>query len=132
MNGVFVDTSAWYALLDRADPDHRPVTTQLERHRGRLVTSSYIFDETLTLARYRLGMRVAQSFGEALRSGKLARQVRVTASDEDAAWDIFLRYRDHALSFIDCTSFVLMRQLRLATAVTLDADFRSFGLRSLP
>jgi predicted nucleic acid-binding protein len=103
LNGVLVDTSAWYALLDPADPDHRPVATQLERHRGRLVTSSYIFDEALTLARYRLGMHVAQSFGEALRSGRLARQVRATASDEEAAWEVFLRYCGHPLSFTDCT-----------------------------
>jgi uncharacterized protein len=132
LSQVFVDTSAWYALLDRADPDHGPVATTLKAHRGRLVTSSYVMDETLTLARYRLGWQVARRFGEELRAGRLGRLVRISALDEEAAWEIFVRYRDHALSFTDCASFALMRRLRLTQAVALDADFRSFGLHCLP
>jgi uncharacterized protein len=67
-----------------------------------------------------------------VRAGRLVRQVRVEPEDEDAAWAIFVRYRDHAFSFTDCTSFALMRRLRLDTAVAVDSDFRSFGLRCLP
>lgn len=66
---VFVDTSAWYALIDRADPDHTAVTACLREYKGRLVTSNFIFDETVTLLRYRLGWSPAQRFGESLRAG---------------------------------------------------------------
>jgi predicted nucleic acid-binding protein len=49
-----------------------------------------------------------------------------------AGWQSFLRYRDHALRFRDCTSFALMRRLRLTQVMALDADFRSLGLHCLP
>jgi predicted nucleic acid-binding protein len=39
---------------------------------------------------------------------------------------------NHAFSFTDCTSFALMKRLRESTAVALDRDFRSFGVRCLP
>ncbi len=130
--GVFVDTSAWYALIDRADPDHAAVTACLREHKGCLVTSNFVFDETVTLLRYRLGWSPAQRFGDSLRAGNLAQMVRIDTQDENDAWTVFERYRDHALSFTDCSSFVLMRRLQLSTAVALDADFRAFGLLTLP
>ena len=104
----------------------------MRAHRDRLVTSNYIFDETLTLARYRLGWQVAHRLSERLRDGRLTRLERVAPRDEEAAWSIFSRYDDKAFSFIDCTSFALVRRLELQLCLTLDADFRSFGLNCVP
>lgn len=97
-----------------------------------MATSNFVLDETLTLMRHRLGWHAAQSFGSEARAGLLAQQLRVTVDDEDEAWAIFLRYHDHVFSFTDCTSFALMQRLGLTTAITLDADFRTFGLHCLP
>ncbi|MGH8607726.1 MAG: type II toxin-antitoxin system VapC family toxin [Gammaproteobacteria bacterium] len=132
MRRVFVDTGAWYALIDRADPDHGDVTTQFKAYRGRLVTSNFVFDETLTLLRYRLGWQSAHAFGEQMRAGQLSHHVRVSPQDEEAAWDTFTRYRDQSFSFTDCTSFALMQRLRLSMAIALDDDFRVFGHQLLP
>jgi predicted nucleic acid-binding protein len=129
---VFVDTSAWYALIDRADPDHVTVTACLREFKGDLLTSNFVFDETLTLLRYRLGWLPAHRFGESIRAGSLAHLVRIDPKDEETAWSIFARYQDHELSYTDCTSFALMQRLKLSTAVALDADFRTFGLLMLP
>lgn len=129
---VFVDTSAWYAFIERNDRDHAVVLAQIRAHRGRLTTSNFVLDETVTLLRSRLGWHAAQSFGSAARAGRLTRQARVTVDDEDAAWDIFLRYRDHEFSFTDCTSFALAKRLNLPAVITLDQDFRTFGLHCLP
>lgn len=129
---VFVDTSAWYALIDRADPDHAAVSACLREFKGALVTSNFVFDETVTLLRYRLGWQPAHRFGECLRAGSLAHRVNVEARDEDVAWSIFGRYQDHELSYTDCSSFALMQRLKLSTAVALDSDFRAFGLLTLP
>lgn len=49
------------------------------------MTSNFVFDETLTLVRYRLGWRVAHHLGERLRDEGLTRLVRVSPKDEDAA-----------------------------------------------
>ena len=68
------------------DPDHRAVRGALESFRGRLVTSNFVFDETVTLCLYRLGHDVAQRVGDELRGGELADIVRSTPDDETRAW----------------------------------------------
>jgi predicted nucleic acid-binding protein len=132
VTGVFVDSSAWYALLDRRDPEHARVAAVIEAHRGRLVTSDYILDEAVTLVRYRLGWPLAHRLGAGLRSGELARLVRVLPADLDAAWQLFSERRDQRLSVTDCTSFAVMTRLKLDTAIALDQDFRAMGWTVLP
>ena len=58
--------------------------------------------------------------------------MRVSAADERAAWELFAERGDKPYSVTDCTSFVLMRRLGLATAATLDADFRREGFAVVP
>lgn len=129
---AFVDTGAWYALLDRKDPDHPRVADALRAYRGRLVTSTYVFDEVITLARYRLGWAVAHKLGNDLLAQRVARLERVTAKDEAVAWAIFEQHRDKRYSFTDCTSFALVQRLGIALCLAVDSDFRSFGLHCLP
>ena len=132
MTRIFVDTGAWYALVDAKDPHHDRVVESMREYRGRLITSNFVFDETLTLARYRLGWWVAHRLGERLRDRRLTRLERVSTKDEEAAWSIFSRYRDKSFSFTDCTSFALIRRMELPLCLTLDADFRTFGLHCIP
>ncbi|MFZ1426365.1 MAG: PIN domain-containing protein, partial [Geminicoccaceae bacterium] len=127
MIGIFVDSSAWYALLDRRDPEHARVAAVVQAHRDRLVTSDYILDEAVTLVRYRLGWPLAHRLGAGLRSGELARLARVLPADLDAAWKLFSERRDQRLSVTDCTSFAVMTRLKLDTAIALDQDFKAMG-----
>ena len=96
------------------------------------MTSNFVFDETLTLVRSRLGWRVARQLGERLRDERVTGLVRVSPEDEEAAWAIFTGYDDKSFSFTDCTSFAVVRWMHIAVCVTLDADFRSFGLHYIP
>jgi len=129
---VFVDTGAWYALVDAKDPDHAAVATCISEYSGRLATSNFVFDETVTLLRYRLGHRPARTFGDALQAGGLAAVLRLAPGDESAAWEIFTRYRDKSFSFTDCTSFSLMKRLGIASAIAIDDDFKAYGIPCLP
>lgn len=45
----------------------------------------------------------------------------------DRAARLFRRYEDQAFSFTDCTSFAVMRELRLTEALTKDDHFRIAG-----
>jgi predicted nucleic acid-binding protein len=132
MERVFVDTSAWFALANRDDPDRDAVRTALREFAGRCVSSNFVFDETVTLCRYRFGHEAAVRWGKHLLEAKEVDLVRVTAEDEQSAWRLFSEREDKAYSFTDCTSFVLMRRLRLDTAVAVDADFNREGFRTLP
>lgn len=56
MNEVFVDTSALYALLVETDDNHRAARTAASSFRdrdARLVTSSFVVLETVTLLQAR-------------------------------------------------------------------------------
>ena len=50
----------------------------------------------------------------------------------ELARSIFVRYRDKDFSFTDCTSFAVMRQLRLTEVLTLDDHFSQMGFTVLP
>jgi predicted nucleic acid-binding protein len=129
---LFVDTGAWYALVDADDPDHERVLPAFRAHRGKLLTSNFVFDEAVTLMRYKLGWGVAHQFGQQLRGGHVASVERITPKDETVAWSIFEHCEDKSFSFTDCTSFVLVQRLELPLCLAVDSDFRTFGLHCLP
>lgn len=132
MKRLFIDTGAWYALADRKDPDHVRVADFLENQTLPLVTTNFVFDESVTLIRYRLGFAAAKSFGDHLLRVGAASLLSVGRQDETRAWEIFTRYRDKSFSYTDCTSFAVMQRLKIDSAVAIDDDFRAFGLNCLP
>ena len=132
MQHILVDTGAWYAYMDKDDPDHERVAEVLEAHYPLLLTTDFIADEALTLLRYRAGRNAAIRFGELLYSGTLCRLEYITKADQQKAWALFLKYSDHCFSFTDCTSFVVTQRLQVGTAIAIDSDFRAYGLHCLP
>lgn len=132
MERLFVDTSAWFAYANRRDRDHKAVRELLNGFRGRLATSNFVLDETISLCLYRLGHDVAQRIGAALLDLGTVDLVRVTPEDEQAAWALFRKRSDQRYSFTDCTSFALMRRLRMTRALALDDDFRTEGFEVVP
>jgi predicted nucleic acid-binding protein len=66
MTHAFVDTSAWFAYVNRLDANHTRIRRVLQTFQGPLVTSNFSFDETVILCLYRLGYRVAAMVGEVL------------------------------------------------------------------
>ncbi|MEK7875563.1 MAG: PIN domain-containing protein, partial [Pseudomonadota bacterium] len=116
---MFVDSGAWFAIQVSDDAHHRaarqvfPVI--LERCRS-LVTSNLVIGETYTLLRITKGYREAKQFLDTLaHSNKLERMV-VTEHLEQQAYGILERFSGHAFSFVDATSFALMRQARMRHA----------------
>jgi len=129
---ILVDTGAWFALVDRNDPDHQAVADAVRENNGRLLTTNFILDETLTLTRVRLGWNVAMCPGTVLRTGKLARLVRISTRDEEEAWTIFSAYSGKRFSFTDCTSFALCKRMKLERCLAIDRYFRSYSLQCIP
>lgn len=127
MKRVSVDTSGWYAYARKDDPAHDAARAALERWEGRLVTTDYVFDETGTLARARLGAAAAARIGDALLDPAVVELVRLLPEDFEDAWELFKKGKDRAWSFTDCSSFAVMRRLRLHAAVAADRHFRQAG-----
>ena len=87
---IFTDTSAWYAYIDKSDADHAAAVELVKNLNRPLITSNYVFDETLTLVKLRMGYHVEINLGQKLWSQEVAILVRVTEEDESRAWEIFV------------------------------------------
>lgn len=124
---IFVDTSAWYALLDKSDVNHRAAVKFKDSLAGPLVTSNYVADEVITLARSRLGHKVAVKIGQKMWDESIANLIRVTLQDEKKAWKIFVKYQDKTFSFTDCTSFALMERVGITEVFAFDEHFKQYG-----
>jgi hypothetical protein len=132
MERLFVDTSAWFAYANRKDRDHASVSAAVTGFDGRLVTSNFVFDETLSLCLYRLGHAAAERVGAVLLDPDSVDLIRITPEDEQMAWTLFRNRSDQRYSFTDCSSFALMRRLGIDAALALDEDFRAEGFRVMP
>ena len=128
---MFVDTSAFYALLDRSDHWHGEARQGFERlaqQRRPLFTSNLIIAETYVLARYALGHAVAVRWLDSLALN-LAFQ---SEHDHERIRELLARYEDKDFSYTDAASFVFMERLGVPTAFTFDAHFRQYGAAVLP
>ena len=127
---LFVDTSAWLALNNKNDQYHDEAVskiTKVRQQKIQLVTSEYVFDESVTIIRYRISHRAAVAFGDALISSNVASIEDITNEERLKAWVLFKKYRDKDLSFTDCTSFALMVKLKLQKAFSFDDHFKQVG-----
>jgi len=131
---IFVDTGALIAVADVSDQHHRDAAdfVTLELGRFQQVTINFVLCETLNFLRTRSGYNAALQVGQRLRRGKGIQLVRVTLEIENLAWDLFTRYRDKDVSFTDCTSFVVMRELGIQHAFAFDKHFTQLGFIRLP
>lgn len=132
MKRLFVDTGAWYALVDKNDPDHKEAEHFMTNNKIPLLTTNFIFDETITLIRSRLGWNVARDFGQRLKHSNFASIVAVKYEDEEKAWEIFLKYKDKDFSYTDCASFAVMERLKIDAAFSFDRHFQTMKFNAAP
>ncbi len=133
MNGIFVDASAWISIMDTREINHPRAKSyyhELIATRARLFASNYILAETYTRIRYDRGLREMLTFRATIANAERLGYLHVlwvTREIENAAWQILEKYSDQEFSFIDATSFALMRERKIAQAFAFDDDFRVMG-----
>ena len=129
---IFVDTSFWVAFRNRRDPHHLDAVALLQLHaRSSLITTNHIRGETWTFLRRRSGHRAAVEFLNALAASPRITVTRVTAEQEQAALAWLRQHDEREYSYVDATSFVVMRQLRITEALAFDGDFFAAGFVEL-
>jgi predicted nucleic acid-binding protein len=132
---IFVDTSAFYAVLDRDDEVHELARAQwaeflsIPPHPG-LVTSNYVLVESFALSQARLGMEAARTFQDSVLP--VVQVHWITPEDHGAAVHAVLSANRRGLSLVDCASFQLMRRLGIRQAFVFDRHFTEQGFETLP
>jgi predicted nucleic acid-binding protein len=130
LRAVFVDTSAWVALRYGRDQQHGRARTLLRRLRAEgigLVTTEWVLAEAVTLLKARGAVDHALALGEALHAGRLGHLAESTPERRRRAWDLFVRYRDRRVGWVDCASFAVMEELELGQFFGFDEDFVRAG-----
>ena len=125
---IFVDTSAFYALMDRSDNHHEEAAglwTSFMKNDFYLYTSNYVVVEMLALLQGRLGFEAASLWYRDVLG--MADVLWVDESMHDLAHDLWLGMGRRKLSFVDCISFVTMRRHKIEKVFGFDRHFEEQG-----
>jgi predicted nucleic acid-binding protein len=130
---IFVDTSALIALVDRSDRHHGEAGRILSSlpPATRQVTTNLVLAETVTYFRRSQDAEIAFRVGRGILDSGLYRIVESSRDLEEEALELMRRFSDQMLSFVDCVSFALMREMRIESAFTFDDDFVRCGFGRL-
>ena len=94
---VFVDSSAYLAVLDRRDEHHQEalaITDRLVQGRYRLFTTNTVIIEAHALILSTMGITQASAFLRETESSRIV-MILTRASDEELARQIIFRYQDN-------------------------------------
>jgi predicted nucleic acid-binding protein len=125
---LFVDTSAFYALMDRSDGHHKDAAAiwhWILEEDVRLATTNYVVVETLALLQGRLGFEAADIWHRDVLG--LADVLWVDDAIHGLAYELWLAFGRRKMSFVDCVSFVTMRHHKLEKVFAFAKHFTNQG-----
>lgn len=129
---IFVDTSFLVAYTLTTDSRHADaLALGGPFSRGSLVTSTIVLGETWTTLRHRIGHARTRGWVDALWALEHVRVERIDPALEEQAWTWLRAHDERPYSFVDATSFALMRKLRISEALAFDGDFAAAGFVEL-
>jgi len=123
----FADTSFWFALQERRDRHHEEAKALVRAGVGRVCVSNHVVGETWTLLRRRGGHAAAVGFIDRLGALPGIEVVHVDTVAEADAWRWLRQHGEREYSFVDATSFAVMRRRRIREALAFDDDFSAAG-----
>lgn len=133
---IYVDTSAWFSLIYKRDKYHQETSNlykKLLENNNRFLTTNLVIGETYTLIRYRIkeNSSLAYEFLDIIEDSLRINKIFVNQGIEKNAYKILRQYKENKFSYVDATSFALMKKNNLKYALTLDEHFSVAGFVKL-
>jgi predicted nucleic acid-binding protein len=132
---VFFDTWGWLAIAHRDDQRHAETTAFYRDFLvagGVPVTTDYILSETISLLRARTSPHGTERFIDGILAAQSSGRVVIEKINDErwaSAWKMCKKFGDKPdISFVDITSFVLMKELRISEALTADRHYEFVGM----
>lgn len=125
---IFFDTGFFIALKNTRDIHHfeaqHSMRDFLTQKYGRLYSSTFIFDELVTLALSRLhNPSFAINLGKYLLNSPRITLLSISIEDFQKSWLFFQKFASKGLSFTDCTILVQCQRLDCQYLATYDSHF---------
>jgi predicted nucleic acid-binding protein len=130
---LFIDTSAFFALLDKDDANHNKAKKAWAAILGfdnAIITSNYVLVECFALLQHRLGMEAVRGFQEDVLPVITVEWIK--ESTHRTAVSALMAASKRKLSLVDCVSFETMRSLGLKTVFGFDPHFSEQGFTCIP
>ena len=135
LEDIFVDTSAWIALVDKDDSHHKEAASSypslLKNHRN-LITSNFVIAETYIIILNELGHKLAIDFLEKLKASPRILKIYSNEDIEEEAEPILVKYSDQDFSYTDAVSFVIMKRQKIRKAFSFDKHIVIAGFVNIP
>jgi len=135
IDNIFIDTSAWVALADSDDINHKKAAaiypTLLKKHRS-LFTTNLIVAETYILILRALGHEAAIKFIENINASTRIIKIYSTEDIEKDAEKILKKYSDQDFSYTDAVSFAIMNKQKIKKAFCFDTHFETMRFVKIP
>lgn len=129
---VFIDTSAFFAVLDKDDENHakaKHTWQSILEHDNTLVTSNYVLIECFALIQNRLGLEAVRAFQEDILP--LLNTEFIDSLTHKAGVSALLAASRRKLSLVDCVSFEVMRTLGIKNVFVFDPHFKEQGFHCI-
>jgi len=130
---VFIDTSAFLAILDRQEQNHsqaRSTWEALVQGGDALIVTNYILLETFALVQNRLGPAASRILQQDIVP--ILQVYWVDEASHSAGVAALLIANRRQVSLVDCVSFDTMRRLGLKTVFTFDHHFAEQAFICIP
>lgn len=130
---IFMDTSAFYAMISSDDPNHEialQTWADLIENNEQLMCNNYILVESIALIQNRVGVEAVATL-----HNDIIPALEVDWLDEslhNAIMEVVISTNRRALSFVDQSSFSTMRRHKIKKAFTFDDHFRKQGFEVIP
>ena len=131
MNPIFADTFYYLALVNKNDAFHDRAVWCARNLRVPIVTTAWIITELADALAHRTQRKSFLAILEAVGMDPDVTLLSPSESLYEAGLSLFANRPDKDWSLTDCTSFVVMEQHGLSTALTADQHFVQAGFRAL-
>jgi predicted nucleic acid-binding protein len=130
---IFIDTSAFLALLNKDDHFHqiaKRTWEEINLSEEYLICSNYVIVETISLLQKRFGIDALRIFENEVRP--VIEIIWINQPIHHAGMVVILTTNHRKLSLVDCTSFEVLRTLQIEKVFTFDPHFSEQGFNTIP
>ncbi|APC08973.1 type II toxin-antitoxin system VapC family toxin [Neomoorella thermoacetica] len=135
MKKLFVDTSAWVAVVNRRDQYHTiaaPFYKKALKEYGQLLTTNLVAAETYVLLRLDSGLDVALGWWEKISASLKIQVVYIDSDITTEAVKLLRKFDNQTFSLTDAVSFKVMEREGIEEAFAFDVHFKVAGFTMLP